>query len=152
MFLGKLDFKREISRIKSGTIHASLSFYPHYIHYVAIIEPMWNSLYMLEDFLKNSTSIAVPTGVTDFDENTIRSKENTGARYYINSKPVKFDIRFHGTFGWNLPYLHSLWDNVSANKTNIPQIISYKTVFRCLKLSERALKALSIEVWTNGGC
>ncbi len=129
MFLGNEDFKRIISRDMFKEIRSNLKFYPEYDHAVAVVDPLWHSRVMLHHFMKNAASIAVPRGCSALDENTIRCKARTGARSYMKSKPVKFGIRFYAVVGCQHAYLHSLWDNGSGNKTNVPPGQSYCKVF-----------------------
>lgn len=109
---------------------ASLKFYPQYNYDIAVADPFWYSRIMLEHFQKNAASVAVPTGVSSLDENTIRSKGRTVARSYMKSKPVPNGIRFYVVVSWNDAYLHSIRDNGSGNKTGTDPTVAYTSVFR----------------------
>jgi Transposase IS4 len=120
MFLGNDDMKRIMSQDRFTEIRSSLKFYPEYDHAVAVVDPPWHSRIMLHHFMKNAASVAVPKGCSALDENTIRCKVRTGARSYMKSKTVKFGIWFYAVVGWKHAYVHSLWDNGSGNKRNVP--------------------------------
>jgi Transposase IS4 len=120
MFLGNDDVKRIMSRDRLTEIRSSLKCYPEHDHAVAVVDPLWHSRIMLHHFMKNAASVAVPKGCSALEENTIRCKARTGARSYMKSKPVKFGIRFYAVVGWKHAYVHSLWDNGSGNKINVP--------------------------------
>jgi Transposase IS4 len=122
-----------MSRDRFTEIQSSLKFYPEYNHAVAVVDPLWHSQIMLRHFMKNAASVAVPKGCSALDENTIHCKAHTGARSYMKSKPVKFGIRFYAVVGLKHAYVHSLWDNGSGNKTNVPPVQSYCKVFRDLR-------------------
>lgn len=133
MFLGNVDFKRIMCRDRFKDIRSSLCFYPEYDHEIAVLDPLCHSRIMLQHFLKNASSVAVPKGCSAPDENTVRCKARTGARSYMKSKPVRFGIRFYAVVGSKHAYLHSLWDNGSGNKTNVPPEQMYCNVFRDLR-------------------
>ena len=116
-FLGFQYFKEVMSRNNFTKIGSNLKFYPKYEHDVAVKDTHWHSRVMLNRFLENSIKIAVPVGCSVLDENTVSCKAQTSAKSYMKSKPVKFGIRFYAVVSWKHPYIHSLWDNGSGNKT-----------------------------------
>ena len=132
-FVGNADFRRVMSRDKFQTIRASLRFYPAYDHSVAVADPLWHSRNQQEHFMGNASSVAVPVGVSSLDENTIRCKARTSARSYMKSKPVRFGIRFYTVVAWQLPYLHTLWDNGRGNRTGASPPVAYCSMFRGMR-------------------
>lgn len=51
----------------------------------------------------------------------------------MKSKPVKFVIVYYVVVGWNIPYLHSLWDNNHGKTSAISPPVAYCTLFRELR-------------------
>ena len=134
-FLGSKDISEVMTRKTFTQIRSCLQFYPEYDHELAENDPLWHSRFLIENFLKSSSKIAVPDGPSAIDENTIRCKARTGAKTYIRNKPVKFGIRFYAVVGWKFNYLYNIWDNGSGNKTNINPASKYCQVFRDLRNS-----------------
>ena len=132
-FFGSHDIKSAMSRNMFTKIRSSLGFYPMYDDEVASKDPLWHSRVMMEHFLKNATSIAVPEGPVALDENTIRCKAMTRAKTYIKNKPVKFGIRFYAVVGWHHHYLYSLWDNGSGNRIKTTPASKYCQLFPTLR-------------------
>lgn len=97
MFCGHLDQNLlQICHMMSFQgIRVSLRLYPEYDYYLATIDPLWHSRYVLNHFQKNCTSFAVPMGVMSYDESTIRCKGRTVAQTFMKSKPVRFGIRLY---------------------------------------------------------
>ena len=133
MFLRNSNFKEVMSRDTFKQIRSSLKFYPEYNHAVAVADPLWHSRIMLNHFMQNAASVAVPEGCSLLDENTIRCKVRTLSRSYMKNKPVKFGIRFYAVVGWKHAYLHSLWDNGTGNKTKVAPAEAYCKLFRDLR-------------------
>jgi hypothetical protein len=135
MFLGSIDFHHVMSRNTFTTIRANLKFYPDdwYNHNRAVQDPLWHSRLMLQHFMKNAASVAVPKGCSALDENTVRCKARTTAKTYMKSKPTKFGIRFYSVVGWIYAYMHSLWDCGTGNHTNEPAPHRFCQIFQDMR-------------------
>lgn len=72
MFYGQIYFKRVLSRDNFLKIKSLLQLYPNYSHEEPVSDPLWNSREFTGHFLRNTTSVAVPSGVNSIDENTVR--------------------------------------------------------------------------------
>ena len=119
-FLGSQDISSVMSRNTSCHTRLCLWFYPDEVNIsVKRHDQLCHSRNILNHFLQNVVSIAIPDGPVAFDENTIRTKARTQAKSCIPSKPVKFGIRFYYVVGWKYAYLYLLWDNVSGNRTGL---------------------------------
>ena len=94
----------------------NIKHYPHYNNEVASKDPLWHSRPMMSHFQRNCISTAVPTGVTAFDENGIRSRGRCAAISYIKMKPDQYAIRLYASVSWAWTYLHTFSDNGSGNK------------------------------------
>lgn len=117
--LGNPFFKKTMSRDTFLIIRSALRLYASYDSDVAVVDPLWHSRQILEHFLRNTATLAVPIGVSSADENTIRCKGRTAARSYMKSKPVKFGIPLYAVVSWKHAYLLSFQDNGSGNKSGI---------------------------------
>lgn len=131
--LGNDLFKGTMSRYQFLLIRACLQLYPKYEPDFTNVDPLWHQLYLLEHVQQNDATMAVPTGVSSLEENTIRCKGRTAARTYMKSKPVKFGIRFYAIVGRGRCYLHSIFDNGSGNKTGQSPVMRYTSVFQDLR-------------------
>lgn len=110
-----------------------LQLYPRYNYYEAIVDTLWNSRAMTENFLNNCTSLSGSLGVSSVDENKIRCKGRTAAHSYMKSKPMKLGIRYYMVVSCVIPFLDSLWDKHYGNKTKITPPVGYCTLFRELR-------------------
>lgn len=117
LFMGNVDFKRCMSRDQLLNFRRCLEIYLNDDHSLAVTDSLWHSRLLLDHFGKNSAIRAVPAGVSSLDENGIGGKGRTTGKSYMNSKPVRFGIRFYAVAAWNHANLHTMWDNVSGNKT-----------------------------------
>ena len=129
MFLGHADFMHVMSRDDFESIRGSLKFYPAYDGTLALVDPLWHSRLILEHFMKQCATVAVPRGVSSLDENTIRCKARTSARTFMKSKPTRYGIRLYAVVSWFDGYLHTFWDSGSGNKTGIAPGSAYCRVF-----------------------
>ena len=135
-FLGSADISAVMSRNTFLHIRSCLRFYPDEENIpLKRQDPLWHSRNILNHFLQNAASIAVPDGPVTLDENTVRTKARTQAKSYIPNKPVKFGIRFYSVVGWKYAYLYSLWDNGSGNRTGQSPPQQYCKVFGELRNS-----------------
>ena len=66
---------------------------------------------MVMYFQRNCVHTAVPTGVTAFDENGIRSRGRCAAISYIKMKPDQYAIQLYAAVSWASTYLHRFADN-----------------------------------------
>ena len=132
MFSGHSHFINVMSRDDFETIRSHLSVHPAsaYNHTIASTDPLWHSRKIMEQFMKNAATLAVPEGTSAFDENTARTKARTSAKSYIPSKPDKYGIRFYANVGWKSLYLHTIFDDGSGNKTGKSPAERYCEVFR----------------------
>lgn len=80
----------------------------------------------------NTSMIAVPTGVSSLDENSIRYKVRTKAKNDMKSKPIGFGTSFYVVVGWGHWYLHHIIDNTSGNTSGLPAAQQYTSLFRQL--------------------
>lgn len=134
MFQGHKDFKKTMSRDDFMRIRSHLKLRPpEYLYDSATNDPLWHSRSLMEYFMKQIASIAVPIGTSALDENTVRTKARTKAKSYIANKPQPYGIRFYAVVGSKHTYLHSFYDNGSGNTTGISRAQSYTTVFRDLR-------------------
>ena len=133
MFLGCPGFSAVMSRSDFQRIRSGLTLHPKYAHDEAVADPLWRSRHVLNHFVQNSASVAVPLGATSLDETTIRCKARTRARTCMNSKPTKYGIRFYSVVSWKEAYLHTFWDNGSGNETRTNSAESYCALFRGLR-------------------
>lgn len=120
-----------LHRFSNG--RSSLRFHPLCNHDVAPADPLGHSRIMMENFSVNSASMAVPTGVFYFDENTIRCKGSTRDSKYMKSKLVRFGIRLYKTVGRGARYLHSAADNRSGDKRGVSPPAKYFSLFQSLR-------------------
>jgi Transposase IS4 len=132
-FLGNVDFRETMSRDMFCCIRSCLKFHEDRTHANAFTDPLCHCRTMLNHFLKSANSVAVPTGCSALDENTIRCKARTKAKTYMPSKPIKFGICFYAVVGWKHAYLHSLWENRSENTTNETAAAAYCSTFPCMQ-------------------
>lgn len=134
MFQGHADFKRVMSRDDFLRIRGHLKLRPPaYSHDGAIHDPLWHSRSLMEYFLKQIATIAVPIGNAALDENTVRTTARTKAKSYIANKPQPYGIRFYAVVGSKFTYLHSMFDNGSGNTTGISRAQAYVSAFRELR-------------------
>ena len=131
LFQGHQDFKRVMSRDRFKEIRAALKFRPDGADDMTTrsTDPLWFARSIINKFQKCCAKVAVPIGVSALDENSTRTKARTAARSYMPSKPDKYAIRFYAVCGWKSTYLHSIWDNGSGNKSNIPPANRYACLF-----------------------
>ncbi|EGZ23243.1 hypothetical protein PHYSODRAFT_487456, partial [Phytophthora sojae] len=83
----------------------------------------------LEHFQRKFAATAVPFGVSSLDENGVRTKARSAAKFFMPLKPDKFAIRFYAVVGWGSLYVHSLWDNGSGNKLPTTPAQRYTRLF-----------------------
>lgn len=100
--MGNNDFRSVTSRDTYKLIPAALRFYLCYDHETAVVDRLSHSHLKMEHFQRNAATMAVPTSVISFDENTIRCKGRTLARTFMKTKPVKLGICFYTSVGGSL--------------------------------------------------
>ncbi len=66
---------------------------------MASSDPLWFCRSLLDQFIKKSTSVAVPAGVSALDENSCPTKACFKAETYSPNKPAKYAIRFYAFVG-----------------------------------------------------
>lgn len=133
LFLGKADFKRAMSLSTFINICSSLKFNTDYDQTVAVLDSLWHSRIILQNFMRNAASIAVQTGCSTFHENKIRHKDGTYARLFRKRKPIKLGIWFCTVVGWTHTYPYSIRDKGPENKTNVDRAESNCRMFRDLR-------------------
>lgn len=114
------------------SMRAAFRIYASYDSDLALPEPLWHSRQLHEHFSRNAATAASLVSVSSLDENTVRCKERTVARSYMNSKPVNFRIRFYAVSGGSKFYLHIVQDNGSRNKSGQTPVQRYTNGFRNL--------------------
>ena len=87
---------------------------------------------MLHHFQKHCVFATVPRGSSALDEITVRYKAHSGARSYMKNQSSKVWHKVYTVIGLTDAYIHSIWDNGSGNKTNVPPGKSYTYLFCCI--------------------
>lgn len=123
-----------MSRDRCFNLRSSLRIYPFYNHDVAATDPLWHSGIMTGHFRGNSASIAVPTGVLPFDQDTMKFKGRTRALTFLKIKPVRFGFFLYASVGWGAQYWCSVADNGSEDKRGISLHAKYCSLFGSLRL------------------
>ena len=133
-FMGQDEFPYTMGRNRFQTIRGNLQLHHLEKDYnFDKRDPLWHSRFILSHFQKRFTEIAVPYGVTSFDESSVRTKAKSRAKSYMPSKPDKYAVRFYTSVGWKSLYVHSIWDSGSGNSTEISSAINYTRLFPLLE-------------------
>jgi hypothetical protein len=132
---GHPTYKNAMSQNKYELICTMICFTDpsEYNHEVASKDPLWHSRSIFEHLVKNSATVATPTGPSSLDECAAPTEACTAAKIFNKEKPDKFAVRFYAVVGSVIPYMSSLCDNHAGNKTGVSSAIDYCLLFRCLR-------------------
>lgn len=133
MCLVNRDFCSVMSRNDFTGIRRCVRLYPSYDNHVATRDPLWYSKVLMNASFRSAATIAVPTGIQNLDEISVRCSARTAAKTYMPNKPIQYGIIFYAIVGNSFRYIHSLYDKNSGNKTAISPAYSYCLLFRSLR-------------------
>jgi hypothetical protein len=93
-FLGHSTFSETMSQNRFQDIHGPISLMSlsAYDGDTANDDPIWSCRSALDQFIRKSATVAVPVGVSAFDENSCATKACTRAKTYLPGKPDKYAI------------------------------------------------------------
>lgn len=95
-------------------IRAFIPMYSSYHPDVAVNDPLWHIRLLLEHFVRNTATLAVPVGTNTIDENSVRSKLHK-CLFVYKFGARKFGIHFFEKVEWSHAYLHTLQENGLEN-------------------------------------
>lgn len=122
--MGNADFQKRMNRNEFKNIRTCLSFYEPdmYDHDNSSKDPLWHSQNILDHFVINASSIAVPSSVRSLDETTERNSTGTAAKTYMPAKPKMVGLRMYAVLEYKSRYIHSIFDNRDGNVTGLSRI------------------------------
>jgi hypothetical protein len=83
--------------------------------------------------VREYVAVAVPVGVSAFDECTCATKACTCAKTYLSIKPDKYGIHFYAVVGHRYCYMSSFFNNRASNNTVISGPTEYHLIFRDMR-------------------
>ena len=92
------------------------------------LDPLYYGRSLLEHFSLNSTGIAVPTGVSAYDENGKATKGRICAEQYMPNKLVNYAIRLYVFVNSEFNYCFLIFDIGKGNKSGINLCTRYSNV------------------------
>ena len=126
-FVGNRGIQDSMGRDRYILIRSHITFNVENVNPLdKLNDPLWSIRTLLRNFLKISTSLAVPTGCMTLDEATMPSRARNTAVSYIPSKPQKYGVRFYLIVGSKYQYIFTMYDNGRGH-------IRYKTLPLCLR-------------------
>lgn len=136
IFTSNKEFENSMGRCQFLGIRRCLNINPIYDESLAVRNPRGHSRLVLEKFGKNRATLAVTTGVSNLDENSIRCNGRKTARMYVKSKPVRFGSTFYTIAVWKDKFSQTMSDNESGLK--IGSCLYWSISYTLLPLKNRA--------------
>ena len=137
VFLGNSDFKNIMSRDKFCYIRSNIMFHPPFMNEFDSEsknqDPLWNCRHLMQHFQQTFADVAVPMGCSALDEMGSKSKGRSKAISYSPNKPDKYAIRFYSVVGHAWKYTFSVMNDGRGNKTGIPPLDRYLSIFPQLR-------------------
>ena len=92
------------------------------------LDPLYYGRTLLEHFNLNSTGIAVPTGVSSYDENGKATQGRICVEQYMPNKLVNYAIRLYVFVNSEFNYCFLIFDIGKGNKSGINLCTRYSNV------------------------
>ena len=125
-YIGKIGVMDTMGRDRWILIRTHVNFFIEDVNPLdQLNDPLWSTRSLLRNFLRLSTSIAVPTGCMTLDEATMPSKAKNYAVSYVPAKPQKYGVRYYMIESSKYQYIFTIYDNGKGHrKKTLP--ISYR--------------------------
>ena len=116
LYIGNPGIRRTIYRNRFDEILQTVVTYVDHDYRSKSADPLWTLRSIMQMFLVQSTTLAVPIGVLTLDEATMPYNGRNGARCYIPNNPDPYGIRFYMVIESKYQHIFTMFDNGHANK------------------------------------